>query len=338
MQKYLSAAERIASRAVGGDPLPKPGVFNRRDRVRRLGDGTIQVNDIVEYDAEYIVRVNADRPSRHGRQAGDAGDLGRRQAGQDRERPGADQRGEPAGRRDPARRSRRRGVFLTGGEHTLPRRVRQRRRPRSDPRECAAQHQPQHLSRSAIEIAGPFPPAEPHDRAARRRWSAIPRPAPRCVDRILTTLARRALSPSVDEGRGRAADAASSTSARPRGLHAGAEPAVRDRRDAGLAAVPVPHRARPQARRRRAASPTSSWPRASATSCGARCPTTSCCALAETNKLHQPAVLDAQVKRMIADPKSAALRRQLRRPVAGDAQPRRGQARPQNVPRVERPS
>ena len=28
--------------------------------------------------------------------------------------------------------------------------------------------------------------------------------------------------------------------------------------------------------------------------------------LGETNKLHAPAVLDAQVKRMIADPKSAA--------------------------------
>ncbi len=32
MQKYLQAAEKIASRAVGGDPLPKPGLFNPRDR------------------------------------------------------------------------------------------------------------------------------------------------------------------------------------------------------------------------------------------------------------------------------------------------------------------
>ena len=28
MQKYLYAAEQIASRAVGGDPLPKPGYFH----------------------------------------------------------------------------------------------------------------------------------------------------------------------------------------------------------------------------------------------------------------------------------------------------------------------
>src|SRR3954452_14793376 len=58
MQKYLSAAEKIASRAVGGDPLPKPGVFNRRDRVRRVEIGHLQLDDIVEYDADYIVRAN----------------------------------------------------------------------------------------------------------------------------------------------------------------------------------------------------------------------------------------------------------------------------------------
>ena len=58
MQKYLSVAERIAARAVGGDPLPKPGFFNKHDRQRRIDADTIQVQDIVEYDADYIVRVN----------------------------------------------------------------------------------------------------------------------------------------------------------------------------------------------------------------------------------------------------------------------------------------
>jgi hypothetical protein len=31
MQEYLAAAEKIAARAVGGDPLPPPGFANRRD-------------------------------------------------------------------------------------------------------------------------------------------------------------------------------------------------------------------------------------------------------------------------------------------------------------------
>jgi len=57
MQKYLRAAERIASRAVGADPLPKPGLFNKRSRVKRLGPGSIQLRDQIEFDAEYVVRV-----------------------------------------------------------------------------------------------------------------------------------------------------------------------------------------------------------------------------------------------------------------------------------------
>src|SRR5579864_5476526 len=58
MQKYLQAAEKIASRAVGGDPLPKPGLFNPRDRVRRLDTGSIQLKYRIEYDAEYVVRAD----------------------------------------------------------------------------------------------------------------------------------------------------------------------------------------------------------------------------------------------------------------------------------------
>ena len=34
MQKYLAAAEKIAARAVGGGPLPEPGIFTRRSRAR----------------------------------------------------------------------------------------------------------------------------------------------------------------------------------------------------------------------------------------------------------------------------------------------------------------
>ncbi|MBI3208649.1 MAG: DUF1592 domain-containing protein [Candidatus Solibacter usitatus] len=56
MQKYLSAGEQIAARAIGADPLPKPGLFNKRGKVKRLGEG-IEVNDEVLYDAEYDIRV-----------------------------------------------------------------------------------------------------------------------------------------------------------------------------------------------------------------------------------------------------------------------------------------
>ena len=58
MQKYLSAAEQIASRAVGGDPLPKPSTIIRKDRIRRFDIDTIQLQDRIEFDADYIVRAN----------------------------------------------------------------------------------------------------------------------------------------------------------------------------------------------------------------------------------------------------------------------------------------
>ncbi|MEO7192089.1 MAG: DUF1592 domain-containing protein [Vicinamibacterales bacterium] len=58
MEKYLSAGERIAARAIGGDPLPPPGVFTRRDRVRNIGDSTIELAEVVDYDADYVIKIN----------------------------------------------------------------------------------------------------------------------------------------------------------------------------------------------------------------------------------------------------------------------------------------
>ena len=57
MQRYLAAAEKISARAVGGGPLPSPGVFTRRNRVRKVGDGVLELQDVVEYDADYAIRV-----------------------------------------------------------------------------------------------------------------------------------------------------------------------------------------------------------------------------------------------------------------------------------------
>jgi hypothetical protein len=57
MQRYLAAAEKIAARAVGGGPLPSPGVFTRRSRARKPADGTIELKEILEYDADYVIRV-----------------------------------------------------------------------------------------------------------------------------------------------------------------------------------------------------------------------------------------------------------------------------------------
>ena len=59
MERYMSAAARIASRAVGADPLPKPleaQYANKDKKIRRVDFSTIEVHARVEFDGEYIVR------------------------------------------------------------------------------------------------------------------------------------------------------------------------------------------------------------------------------------------------------------------------------------------
>jgi mono/diheme cytochrome c family protein len=59
MEKYVAAAERIASRAVAADPLPKPievMYHNRDKRVRRVDASTIEATHRVEFDGEYTIR------------------------------------------------------------------------------------------------------------------------------------------------------------------------------------------------------------------------------------------------------------------------------------------
>jgi mono/diheme cytochrome c family protein len=61
MEKYVNAAERIAARALGADPLPaKPLEFEyhaKNKTIRRPDFSTIEATHRVDWDGEYIVRV-----------------------------------------------------------------------------------------------------------------------------------------------------------------------------------------------------------------------------------------------------------------------------------------
>ncbi len=61
MEKYMSAAEMIAARAIGADPLPETPIeaqYHSRDKmIRRLDVSTIQARHRVEWDGEYIVQI-----------------------------------------------------------------------------------------------------------------------------------------------------------------------------------------------------------------------------------------------------------------------------------------
>lgn len=60
MEKYMAAAERIAARAIGADPLPKKPLeaeYSRKNmNLRRLNPGTVEATHRVEWDGEYVIR------------------------------------------------------------------------------------------------------------------------------------------------------------------------------------------------------------------------------------------------------------------------------------------
>ena len=61
MEKYIAAAERIASRAIGADPLPKKPVeaeyHTKHKTIRRLDASTIEATHRLDWDGEYVVRI-----------------------------------------------------------------------------------------------------------------------------------------------------------------------------------------------------------------------------------------------------------------------------------------
>jgi len=59
MEKYLASAGRIAARAVAADPLPKPlelQYHNKDKKIRRVDFSTIEANGRIEFDGEYTIR------------------------------------------------------------------------------------------------------------------------------------------------------------------------------------------------------------------------------------------------------------------------------------------
>jgi cytochrome c553 len=60
MEKYMNAAERIAARAVGADPLPKKPIeaeYSRRaSNLRQLDASTVEAAHRIEWDGEYTIR------------------------------------------------------------------------------------------------------------------------------------------------------------------------------------------------------------------------------------------------------------------------------------------
>jgi cytochrome c553 len=61
MEKYMDAAESIAARAIGANPLPKKpleALYHTKDRnIRRLDVSTVEATHRIEFDGEYVIRI-----------------------------------------------------------------------------------------------------------------------------------------------------------------------------------------------------------------------------------------------------------------------------------------
>jgi hypothetical protein len=302
MQKYMQAAEQIASRAVGGDPLPKAGLFNKRSRIKRLDVDTIEFKDRVDFDADYIVRAQIvghrgekDKPvtlvmSVDGKPIKIV-DVPVQISAVNRQ-GGATQRS-----------SQEEKIFLAQGEHTFRAQfvnddfVKQLSQfTRLSPN--------RNMYPDTIELVGPFPSAGKH--VAQKKVLICEVASGRgCVDRILTNLAHHAYRRPVTK-----AEVGELLAVYDRAKKTGGytpEQSLQFAIEAMLVSPQFLFRIEHDPKN-------GSTGRVSDVELASRLsyflwssmPDDELLRMAETHKLHQPAVLDAQVTRMIADPKSSA--------------------------------
>ncbi len=302
MQRYLAAAEKIAARAVGGGPLPSPGVFTRRSRVRKIADGTLELNDVLEYDAEYAIRVGVaghrgpDDPPVTMTIAVDGAPVKTVtvpvQLNAVNKQGGATQRAVYEAR-----------VFLPGNEHTFRAAfVRDETLASIPPKSRGDVNQ--NIFPEFIEVAGPFAAAGRHV-VPKKALVCDPATGAACAHRILSMLARRAYRRPVT-----AADLAPLNRVYAAAAAHGYKPG--ESLQFAIAAMLVSPSFLFRVERD---PPSGAIARVSDVELASRLsyflwssmPDEDLLRLAEANRLHEPAVLRAQVTRMLADDKADAL-------------------------------
>ncbi len=302
MQRYLSAAEKIAARAVGGGPLPAPGVFTRRSRVRKVADGTLELRDILEYDAEYAVRVGVsghrgdNDPPVTLAIVVDGGTVKTAtipvKLTAVNKQGGSTQRSVYEAR-----------VFLPGNEHTFRATFVDDETLKSIPPKSRGDTN-QNIFPEFIEVAGPFKPAAAPP-VKKMALVCDPASGPVCVQRIVRTLARRAYRRPAT-----AADLAPLERVYAKATARGYKPA--EALQFAIAAMLVSPNFLFRVERNPPAgvvAPVSDVELASRLSyfLWSSMPDEELLRLAETSRLHVPSVLTAQVTRMLADPRAGAL-------------------------------
>lgn len=306
MEKYVYAAERIAARAIGADPLPKkPLEFEyhaKHKTIRRPDFSNIEATHEIEWDGEYIVRIGLP-----GERAADAKPVtlnfwmdGKLLHWQQTEtKPSGLVYFNPYSMEEFR-------LILPAGDHVFRAGFTNDEfiKTISNPKEAYNQKSNKFLD--SITFVGPFPAKV--ERASRKKLLICdPKTGNTCVDRILTTLARRAWRRPVTRPEiAGLMKFVQMAKAEGQNVEQGIQLAIQ-------AMLVSPHFL---FRIERDPEPTNPNRTHSITDLElasrlsyflwSSMPDEELFGLAETGKLHTPAVLDAQVKRMLADPRVAA--------------------------------
>ena len=305
MEKYLSAAGRIASRAVAADPLPKPleiQFHNKDKKIRRIDFSTIEAAGRIEFDGEYTVRFGL--PGERGPDAKPV-NLGFWMDGKLLQT--IEVQTKPSGLVyfDPYSEEQMR-LFLPEGEHVF------RAAFINDDfvqglTQKEAYDRKKNKFLDSITFIGPYP-SKTELPSRKKIFLCDPATGAACVDRILTNLARHAWRRPVTR-----AEVASLTrfvalaKANGQNTEQGIQLALQAMLVSPNFLFRIEHDPNPNDPNR--VHPVSDIELASRLSyfLWSSMPDDELLALAEAGKLHTPEVLDTQVKRMLADPRSAAI-------------------------------
>lgn len=305
MEKYLSAAEKIAARALGLDPLPKKPIefeLHLKDKkIRRVAPSLIEASHRVEWDGEYDIEIGLPGERINGAPV----QLGFWMDGKLLHTRMAETKPSGLVYFNPYSSERFR-LFLPAGEHKF--------RAGFIDDDFIRTLAPDDLYRdkknkflNMIKLVGPFPAKE---EPASRKAILIcdPQTGPGCVEKILSRLARRAWRRPVT------APEVRKLASFVRLAQADGQPVEQGLQVALTALLVSPHFLFRIERDLYPKDPARTHPvtdleLASRLSyfLWSSLPDEELLQLAEQKRLRAPGVLEAQLKRMLADPKSAAL-------------------------------
>jgi mono/diheme cytochrome c family protein len=194
MERYLAAAEQIAERALATEPLPQPVKFEyslKLENLRRLDPSTVEARHHVDYDAEYelVVGLQGQRP-----EGAKPVLLGLWLDGKKLLSKSVETKASGLVYFDPYSEERFR-VPLAAGDHTLRLGFIGDRYIEALPKEKLTDNKANKWP-SILHIVGPF--ASPQEKPSRKRILVCdPESGAACVEKILSRLARRAYRRAV---------------------------------------------------------------------------------------------------------------------------------------------